>query len=248
MLIVAISVVISLLMAEPVAAHDQAAVLPPNTSGSCTGEIPIVVASDAEAQSDIYSAATLAGVLGTDCIVLAGRRNQRMSSVQERRLDDAATGGYIVGGVGAVPASKTRGHNLYRLGGSDRWETARLVGEEARFVASGGSRTGTSTLSTVATTANARSDQILTSGSTVYVEVRYQVGVDLRPGVWTDSPDSDRSDCRFGLGSGGRTDSRSVNINGTDIENVGELPLRSGDVLTLQSWTTKVCSLVFVRA
>lgn len=50
------------------------------TESDCTGDVPIVVGSDAEAQSDVYSAITLAGVVGTDCVILAGPRNGDMSA------------------------------------------------------------------------------------------------------------------------------------------------------------------------
>lgn len=45
------------------------------TESDCAGEVSVVVGSDARAQSDIYSAVTLAGALGTDCVILAGPRN-----------------------------------------------------------------------------------------------------------------------------------------------------------------------------
>ena len=52
----------------------------PWTESDCTGDIPVVVGSDAKAQSDIYSAVTLAGVLGTDCVILAGPRDGDMAA------------------------------------------------------------------------------------------------------------------------------------------------------------------------
>lgn len=110
-------------------------------SGDCTGDVPIVVASDAAAQSDRYSAATLAGVLGTDCIIVAGPRDAPFPADQLARLHTASTGGFIVGGTAAVPDAKTAGHDLKRLAGDDRWHTARLVGAEAVMVA-GGTDTG----------------------------------------------------------------------------------------------------------
>ena len=104
----------------------------------CTGDTPIVVASDATSQSDRYSAVTLAGVLGTDCVVLAGGRDQPMPAEQMARLNAAASPGYIVGGIAAVPSAKVSGYDLKRLAGTDRWHTARLVGDEARRIAGGG--------------------------------------------------------------------------------------------------------------
>ncbi|WP_419947097.1 choice-of-anchor R domain-containing protein [Candidatus Poriferisodalis sp.] len=103
----------------------------------CSGDVPIVVAGDEAALSDHYSAVTLAGVVGTDCVVLAGGRDQPMSAVQRSRLDSASLPGYVVGGTAAVPDSKVAGYDLKRLAGDDRWHTARLVGVEAVVVGGG---------------------------------------------------------------------------------------------------------------
>ena len=108
-----------------------APVVPPETRTDCAGIVPIVVGSDDAAQSDIYSAVTLAGVLGTSCIVLAGPRNGAMPAAQRARLEAARSGGWIVGGTAAVPAAKTAGRDMVRLAGVDRWHTARLVGAVA---------------------------------------------------------------------------------------------------------------------
>ena len=97
----------------------------------CAGEVAIVVASDAAAESDTYSAVTLAGVLDTECIVLAGDRHSEMPAAQRARLDRAQPGGWIVGGTAAVPPSKTTGRSMKRIAGIDRWHTARLVGAVA---------------------------------------------------------------------------------------------------------------------
>ena len=112
-------------------------VLPPAsyTASDCAGKVPIVVGVDAAAQSDLYSAVTLAGVIDTDCIVLAGARDESMSADQRARLDAAAAGGFIVGGTAAVPDAKVAGRDLTRLDGTDRWHTARLVGSQARTLA-----------------------------------------------------------------------------------------------------------------
>lgn len=108
------------------------------TESDCAGDVPIVVGSDAAAQSDIYSAITLAGVLGTDCVVLAGPREGAMPAEQRSRLDAAAAaGGYVVGGFAAVPEAKLAGRQTTRLGGANRWATAQLVGNEARLAADG---------------------------------------------------------------------------------------------------------------
>lgn len=105
--------------------------LPPEVRTDCDGDIPIVVGSDDAAQPDIYAAVTLAGVIGTDCIVLAGPRDRPMPSGHKTRLDAAEPGGWIVGGTAAVPAFKTAGRDMTRLAGVDRWHTARLVGAVA---------------------------------------------------------------------------------------------------------------------
>lgn len=101
-------------------------------ASDCTDNIPIVVASDAKAQSDIYSAITLAGAAYTDCVVLAGPRDGPMSAEQKARLAAALPSGYVVGGVGAVPEAKLAGSAMTRVAGADRWATAHLVGSEAR--------------------------------------------------------------------------------------------------------------------
>ncbi|WP_423915884.1 hypothetical protein [Candidatus Poriferisodalis sp.] len=103
----------------------------------CTGDVPIVAASDAAAQSDLYSAVTLTGVFGTDCIVLAGARDEPMPTEQQVRLNAAAGGGYIVGGRAAMPDTKVSGRDMTRLAGTDRWHTAQLVGNQARITVVG---------------------------------------------------------------------------------------------------------------
>ncbi len=113
----------------------------PWIASDCAGDVPVVVGSDAAAQSDIYSAVTLAGALGTDCVILAGPRNGGMAASQRTRLSSAATGGFVVGGTAAVPAGKTAGRAMTRLAGDDRWATAHLVGRRA----SGDVTVGTST-------------------------------------------------------------------------------------------------------
>ncbi|WP_420443629.1 hypothetical protein [Candidatus Poriferisodalis sp.] len=109
----------------------------PWTESDCAGEVPIVVGSDAAAQSDIYSAVTLAGVVGTDCVILAGPRGAAMPAAQRARLDAAAAGGYVVGGTAAVPDAKLTGRVMTRLGGADRWATAQIIGNEASYLADG---------------------------------------------------------------------------------------------------------------
>ncbi len=110
-------------------------------ASDCSGATPIVVASDAAAQSDIYSAITLAGAIGTHCVILAGPRDGDIPGSQLVRLEAAAAGGYVVGGKSALPAAKLGGRVATRIAGADRWTTAQLVGRYAR----GDAGVGTST-------------------------------------------------------------------------------------------------------
>ena len=105
--------------------------VPPQSQSNCSGKVPVVVASDERSQSDIYSAVTLAAVVGSDCIVLAGPRDADMPSGQLGRLTRAQPGGWIVGGTAAVPPAKTAGRSMMRIAGTNRWHTARLVGAVA---------------------------------------------------------------------------------------------------------------------
>ena len=111
------------------------------TESDCAGVTPVVVGADAKAQSDIYSAVTLAGVLGTDCVILAGPRDGDMTAAQRARLEAAEPGGYIVGGTAAVPEARLAGRDVTRLGGATRWATAQQVGRRA----SGDTTAGTDT-------------------------------------------------------------------------------------------------------
>ena len=115
-------------------------------SSDCVGEVPVVVASDAAAQSDIYSAVTLAGAVGTRCVILAGPRDAPVPPSQQARMNDAASGGYVVGGTAAVPTSKIIGRDMTRIAGRDRWATAHLVGR----LAGGDTTAGRSTAATLA--------------------------------------------------------------------------------------------------
>ena len=119
-------------------ATGSATLPPPEVLGDCTDAVPVVVASDADAQSDIYSAVTLAGVLDTKrCIVLAGGRHDPFPQDQLERLATAAAGGYVVGGPAAVPNAKLSGRKMIRVYGADRWETATAVGAIAAALAAG---------------------------------------------------------------------------------------------------------------
>ncbi len=143
-LVIAAAVLSAAPAAGAQASEPEQAVLPPSsyTASDCAGAVPVLVASDAPAQSDLYSAVTLAGVLSTECVVLAGPRDEPMPQDQVTRLDAAAPGGFIVGGTAAIPDAKVAGRTLTRLAGNDRWHTARLVGAEA-LKAAGGADTGT---------------------------------------------------------------------------------------------------------
>ncbi len=119
-------------------AAGSATLPPPEVLGDCAGAVPVIVASDADAQSDIYSAVTLVGVLDAkSCIVLAGGRDDPFPQDQLERLATAAAGGYVVGGPAAVPNTKLSGRKMTRVYGADRWETATAVGEVAAALAAG---------------------------------------------------------------------------------------------------------------
>ena len=131
---------LSVPLSSPAGAHatESATLPPPEVLGDCTDAVPVVVASDADAQSDIYSAVTLKGVLGAaSCIVLAGGRDEPFPQDQLNRLAAAAPGGYVVGGPAAVPEAKLSNRDMTRVYGADRWETAAAVGAVAAALAAG---------------------------------------------------------------------------------------------------------------
>ena len=100
----------TLVMPAPASAQSTGVFLDgaePWIASDCSGATPMVVGSDAKAQSDIYSAVTLAGVIGTDCVVLAGPRDGDMADEQRARLDAAAAGGHVLGGTAAVPEARS---------------------------------------------------------------------------------------------------------------------------------------------
>ena len=103
----------------------------PWTESDCAGETAVVAASDAAAQSDLYSAVTLAGALGSRCVILAGARTEPMPTAQLLRLDAAVGTVHVVGGLAAVPAAKIAGYRIERIAGADRWATAANVGAAA---------------------------------------------------------------------------------------------------------------------
>ena len=120
----------------------------PWIASDCAGDTPVVVGGDAKAQSDIYSAVTLAGVVGTDCVILAGPRSGAMPASQQTRLETAEPGGFVLGGIAAVPTAKIAGRDMTRLGGATRWVTAELVGRRASGDTIAGTPTTTETVNT----------------------------------------------------------------------------------------------------
>ncbi|WP_419944767.1 family 16 glycosylhydrolase [Candidatus Poriferisodalis sp.] len=109
----------------------------PSAMNDCTDATAVVVASDLAAQSDVYSAVTLAGVLDTNCLIDAGARDQPMPSTSATMLDAASTNVYVVGGTSALPDSKLHTRSVHRIAGTDRWATARAVGQVAADIAAG---------------------------------------------------------------------------------------------------------------
>ena len=157
-------------------ASTRVRVPPASVQGECDSDTtPVVVASDLAAQSDIYSAVTLAGVLGDACIVLAGARIETMSADQQTRLDTAAAGGHVVGGLAAVPDSKIAGRTMARIGGADRWATALLVGATAAASDTG---TSTGTEDDSADESASQVDQIISLLDDLTVEVEHDGGYD----------------------------------------------------------------------
>ncbi len=109
----------------------------PSGMDLCAGDTAVVAASDYAAQSDVYSAVTLAGVVGSQCLVDAGARGAPMPDASQALLAVAASDVYVVGGEAAVPDAKLHGRQVHRVGGADRFETARMVGVLATEVAAG---------------------------------------------------------------------------------------------------------------
>jgi len=109
----------------------------PSGISECLGQIAIVVASDLAAQSDVYSAVTLAGVVDSDCLVDAGARDEPLPAASVAMLDIARSGAFVVGGTAAVPDEKLHGRSVYRVAGKDRWATARAAGQIANDLAAG---------------------------------------------------------------------------------------------------------------
>ena len=120
-------------IATPAAAQESGPLpnLPPgfDEDHDDCAEVVVIVASDADAQSDVYAAALLAGALGTSCILDAGDRSgSSLPPVAAAVLARNPASVYVVGGTAAVPSRKLRGAQVVRIGGIDRWHTIRLVG------------------------------------------------------------------------------------------------------------------------
>ena len=122
--------------AQPAAAESGGARWPADMK-ACAGATAVVVASDPAAQSDVYSAVTLAGVLDTSCLIDAGARAAAMPTASVALLDSAAESVYVVGGLAAVPDAKLHGRSIHRVAGADRWATARAAGAVAEQIAAG---------------------------------------------------------------------------------------------------------------
>ena len=131
-----IASLLALAAATPAAARSGGARWPSNME-ACNGATAIVVASDPAAQSDVYSAVTLAGVLGTSCLIDAGARTAPMPAASVALLDTAAEDVYVMGGTAAVPDTKLQGRKVHRSGGADSFATARLAGRLAQDIAQG---------------------------------------------------------------------------------------------------------------
>ena len=186
--------------------------VPPQSQGSCAGQVPIVVGSDAAAQSDIYAAAMLAGVIGSDCIVLAGPRGESMPADQQARLAAASAGGFVVGGIAAVPTAKIAGRSMTRLSGNDRWETARLVGRRAAGDTTAGSSTDQEAIEAVFARAAAQRAEIV-AGLTKQIRAGnygvdddnvlrgpagFRIDLDQCPDGWSDTTGITDSQVRIG--------------------------------------------------
>ena len=201
-------------------------------SSNCTGQVPVVVASDAAAQSDIYSAVTLAGAIGTHCIVLAGPRDAPMPRSQRVRMSDAVAGGYVVGGTVAVPSSKIAGRDMTRISGKDRWATAHLVGRYA----GGDVDVGSSTAANVAVVAagGAHSCGLRVDGSVVCWGDREFGQLSAPPGRFAEVAGGGAHSC--GLRAGG-----SVVCWGND--EFGQLDVPSGAFAAVSVGGAHSCGL-----
>ena len=139
----ALLVATTLVVAGPAAGaatQDPAAdaLLPTGALMQCADKQGILVATDAQAQSDVYAAVVLAGVID-GCLVPAGHRDASGLTVQGAiNALQASSIAYIIGSTAAVPEAKAGdagAENATRLGGPDRFATAQLVGVEALKIA-----------------------------------------------------------------------------------------------------------------
>ncbi len=208
----------TLVMLVPVgvaSAQSAGVAVPPQSQGSCAGQLPIVVGSDVAAQSDIYAAAMLAGVAGSDCIVLAGPRDQAMSAEQLARLQAADAGGFVVGGVTAVPAAKIAGRKMTRLDGLDRWATARLVGRRAAGDSTAGTPTDQEAIQALFAQAAAQRADIVAEltrqiragnygvddSNVLRGPAGFQIDLDDCPSGWSDTAGVTSTEIRIGYSS-----------------------------------------------
>ncbi|MDE0318512.1 MAG: hypothetical protein OXH86_18670 [Acidimicrobiaceae bacterium] len=129
------------LLAVPSASAQSGEVHWPPGMNACTDETPVVTASDAAAQTDVYAAVTLTGVLNTNCLIDAGHRGAPLPVASAALLDAANAHVYVVGGTAAVPDAKLYGRSVYRVAGKDRWATTRQVGQLAADIANGNTPT-----------------------------------------------------------------------------------------------------------
>lgn len=125
------------LTAPQPAAAQSGGVSWPSDMDKCEGATAVVVASDPAAQTDVYSAVTLAGVLGTSCLIDAGARTAPMPAASVALLESANEQVWVMGGPAAVPDAKLHGLMIHRVGGADRWATARAAGAIAQQIAKG---------------------------------------------------------------------------------------------------------------
>lgn len=128
--VIAATAMLTAIAASPAAAQSNTAEVPPLQS--CVDKSAVLVASDAQAQSDVLSAITLAAATDS-CLILAGDRDDStVAPTQLQRVVDSEGVSYIVGGTAAVSLAKQMQADATaatRFGGADRYETARLVGE-----------------------------------------------------------------------------------------------------------------------
>ena len=117
-------------------AYDMA-MLPASGYDCDRGESTILVADDMRAQSDVYAAVMLAEAVN-GCLVYAGHRDMPMSDTQAGIARFAGGIDYVVGSEAAVSTAKLiqAGGTVatVRIGGTDRFHTARLVASRVQAI------------------------------------------------------------------------------------------------------------------